>query len=202
MTIISLIPLLITLTIIIAIIKTKGKIRKICITLLAVIVLIPVSLVLLAPYMQKGKFFPTIGKISFLFSEPKDLWNPLGSAILDKNKKEYYFTVLHKYIGNHHIEILFSNNNVDPWDINRMDKLGIAVSFHNEQKELLAKKASCLGGFTGPRGNGLTCITYTLPEDLPINKDLIVKLEITGDIEKFISKYGNAKIIIKKSSDL
>ncbi|MBT8356436.1 MAG: hypothetical protein KJO61_01570 [Deltaproteobacteria bacterium] len=121
---------------------------------------------------------------------------------MDKNKKEYYFTVLHKYIGKHHIEILFSNNNVDPWDINRMDKLGIAVSFQNEQKELLAKKASCLGGFMGSRGNGLTCITYSLPEDLPINKELIVRLEITGDIEKFLNKYGNAKIIIKKSSDL
>ena len=202
MTIISLILLFIPLAIIIAIIKTQGKIRKICISFLTVIVLIPVSLVWLTPYMQQGKFFPTIGKISFLFSEPKDLWNPLFSVSLDKNKKDFFFTLLHKYIGNHHIEILFSNSNIDPWDINRKDKLGIAVSFQNEQKELFAKKATCLDGFMGPRGNGLTCIKYSLPDDLPINKALIVKLEITGDIEKFLNRYGNAKITIKKSSDL
>jgi len=74
---------------------------------------------LLTPYIQRGKIFPAIGKISFLFSEPKDLWNPLASAILDKNKKEYNFTFSHKYVGNHDIEIRFSDKNIDAWKINK-----------------------------------------------------------------------------------
>ena len=52
------------------------------------------------------------------------------------------------------------------------------------------------------RGSGLTFIRYSLPEDLPINKNLNAKIEITGNIDDFINKYGDAKIIIKKGSDL
>lgn len=201
MIITALILLLIPVTIIIVILKTKGKIRKILFSLLAIIILIPICLVLLTPYMQRGKIFPTIGKISFLFSEPKDLWNPLASATLDKNKKEYNFTFSHKYVGNHDIEIRFSDKNIDVWEINK-NELALTAIFQDGQKELLSKETTYVGGFSGLRGNGLTYIRYSLPDNLPINQKLNVKITVNGNIEKFINQYGDSKIIIKKGSDL
>ncbi len=52
------------------------------------------------------------------------------------------------------------------------------------------------------QGSGLTFIRYSLPEDLPINRKLNAKIEIMGNIEEFVNKYGDAKIIIKKGADL
>ncbi len=201
MIIITLVLLLIPGVIIIAVLKTKGKSRKILFLLPVIIILIPICLILITPYMQRGKIFPAIGKMSFPFFEPKDLWNPLASTTLDKNKKEYNFTFSHKYVGNHDIEIRFSNKNVDVWKINKKE-LELTAIFQDGKKQLLSKKTTYVSRFKGLRGNGFIYIRYSLPDDLPINQRLNVKITVNGDIEKFINKYGDSRIIIKKGSDL
>ena len=201
MIIIALILILIPVALIIASIKSKGKARKILLSILIIIILIPVTFILLIKPAQQGKILPRWGKISFLFSEPKDLWYPLAEDLLDKNKKEYSFTFTHKYVGNHDIEILFSDKSMDVGRIDKND-IRLTVTFYESTKLLFSKATSYVSWFKGLRGNGFTYIRYSLPEDLPINKELNAKIEITGNVEKFINKYGSAKIIIKKGSDL
>ncbi|MBW1849684.1 MAG: hypothetical protein JRJ27_21765 [Deltaproteobacteria bacterium] len=201
MSIIALILILIPVVLIIASIKSKGKARKILLSILIIIILIPVAFIILIKPAQQGKVLPQWGKLSFLFSEPKDLWNLLAEESLDKDKKEYNFTFTHKYVGNHSVEIIFSNKNIDVGKIDKND-IRLTVAFYEGTTLLFSKTTSYIGGFIGPRGKGLTYIRYSLPEDLPVHKKLNAKIEITGDIEEFINKHGSAKILIKKGSDL
>ncbi len=201
MTIILLIFILITAGLIIASVKTKGKTRKISVTLLVIVLLIPLCLILLINPSQQGKIFPGWGKISLLFSEPDDLWIPLARAPLNRNIHEYSFPLSHKYVGHYNIEILFSDKNINVWDIDKND-ISMSISFYDNESVLFSKTSSYVGGFKGSRGSGLTFIRYSLPEDLPINRKLNAEVEIIGNIDGFMNKYGDAKIIIKKGSDL
>jgi len=201
MTVILIIFILITAGLIVASIKTKGKTRKILLTLLLIVLLIPLSLILLIKPSQQGKIFPHWGKISLLFSEPDDLWIPLAQATLKRNMQEYVFPLSHKYVGHYNIEILFSDKNINVWAIDKSD-ISMSVSFYDNETVLFSKTSSYAGGFKGSRGSGLTFIRYSLPEDLPINKKLRAKIVIMGNIDDFMKKYGDAKIIIKKGSDL
>ncbi len=201
MAIILLIFILITAGLIVASIKTNGKTRKISLTFLVIILLIPLCLILLIKPAQQGKIFPRWGKISLLFSEPDDLWIPLAKATLNRNIHEYVFTLSHKYVGHYNIEILFSDKNINVWKIDKND-ISMFASFYDSETVLFSKTSTYAGGFKGLQGGGLTFIRYSLPEDLPINKNLNAKIEITGNIDDFMNKYGDAKIIIKKGSDL
>ena len=78
----------------------------------------------------------------------------------------------------------------------------MSASFCDNETILFSKTASYAAGFKGLRGSGLTFIRYSLPEDLPISRKLNAKIEITGNIDNFMNKYGDAQIIIKKGSDL
>jgi hypothetical protein len=201
MTIILLILISITAGLIIASIKTKGKTRKIFLTLSFIVLLIPLCLILLIKPSQQGKIFPRWGKISLLFSEPDDLWIPLAKAPLKRNIQEYVFPISHKYVGHYNIEILFSDENINVWEIDKSD-ISISVSFYDSETVLFSKTSSYVGCFNGSQGSGLTFIRYSLPEELPINRKLNAKIEIMGNIDDFMNEYGDAKIIIKKGSDL
>ena len=201
MIIIALILILIPIALIIASIKTTGTLRKIFLSILTIIVLIPVTLILLIKPAQQGKILPNWGKISFLFAEPKDLWYYLAEATLEKNKKEYNFKFSHKYVGNYEINILFSNKNIDTMGMAKND-LELTASFQDNKRMLFSKKSTQVSWFIGLRGNGLNYINYSLPEDAPINKQIDVKIILLGNIEEFINKYGNSKITIGKDSDL
>ncbi len=201
MTIILLILILIIAGLIAACIKTKGTTRKISLTLLCIVLLIPLCLILLIKPSQQGKIFPRWGKISLLFSEPADLWIPLVKAPLNKNIHEYVFPLSHTYVGHYNIEILFLEKKINVWKIDKSD-ISMSVSFYDSETLLFSKISSYVGGFKGSQGSGLTFIRYSLPEDLPINRKLNAEIEITGNINDFMSKYGDAQIVIKKGSDL
>ncbi len=128
MTIILLIFISIIADLIVASIKTKGNTRKISLTLLLIVLLIPLCLILLIKPSQQGKILPSWGKISLLFSEPDDLRIPLAKAALNRNLQEYVFPLSHKYVGHYNIEILFSDENIDVWKIDKND-IGMSVSF-------------------------------------------------------------------------
>ena len=201
MTIILLIFILITAGLIVASIKAKVKTRKVSLTLLVIVLLIPLCLISLVKPSQQGKIFPRWGKISLLFSEPDDLWIPLAKAPLKRNMQEYVFPLSHKYVGHYNIEILFSDKDINVWEIDKSD-ISMSVSFYDSETVLFSKTSTYAGGFKGSRGSGLTFIRYSLPEDLPVNRKLNAGIKIKGNIDDFMNKYGDAKLIIKKGSDL
>ncbi|MBI4651645.1 hypothetical protein HY745_10250 [Candidatus Desantisbacteria bacterium] len=192
---------LILIILIVVSIKSTGNIKLVFLSISTLAIIVPIALILSIKPAQQGKILPQWGKISLLFFEPKDLWEPLAQASLEQNKKEYNFVFSHKYVGNHDIEIVLSRPEIDIWKIEK-NGLSLTVSIYNETNKIFSKTTSYVGAFKGLRGSGLTYLSYSLPEDLPINKELKVKIEITGNIENFINQYGSAKLIIKKSSDI
>jgi len=201
MTVITFILALISVVLIISVLKSKGTQRKILLVITTIFFLIPIILIFLVKPAQQGKIFPQYGKLSLLFYEPKDLWKPLAAANLERNKKVYTFNLSHKYVGNYTIQILFSDQRRNILEIDKRD-FSITVIFYDQGKILFSKASSNVGIFKGLNGSGLIYLRYSIPEDLPINKKVRTKIVMTGNIDDFINKYGDGKIVIKKGSDL
>ena len=186
---------------IIATIKSKGTKKKILASILTFILITPIILGILIKPAQKGLIFPAFGKLSLLFCEPKDLWSPIAEEVITKQKRNYEFTITHKYVGNYNVSIIFANNEIDIWKIKK-DNISFTVKFNDKSKQLLLKETTFVGAFKGLCGNGLSYIKYSLPEELPINKELNLTIEIKGNLEDFVTKYGTSRVVIRKGSDL
>ncbi len=199
MVVISLIIGLIYIGLMIALLKSKKGVKKVILGILVCLLLIPASLLVLVKPAQKGVVFPGWGKLSLLMFEPADLWEPLSERSLIYN--EYAFQVFHKYVGNYNISILFDDKDIDAWKVETND-LSMSIYFYLSNQEIFTKSSEFIGAFKGRNGSGLSYIRYSLPDDLPLGQTLQARLVISGDIKEFINKYGSAKIIIKKGSDL
>ena len=200
MILIFFVSVIIFVFLVIVAIKTKGKVKKMALSVIALFILISAVFLVLVRPAQQGKIFPVLGNISLLLFEPQDLWTPLAEEILN-NKTEYNFSFRHKYVGNHSIEILFSNKEIDPWKIDTED-LGISVKFYKNSDLIFSKSNNYVGAFLGLRGKGLTYLQYSVPDNVPISQELNVTINVIGNIKDFLKKYGDAKIIIRKGSDL
>lgn len=197
----ALLPIFFVTALVVVVIKSKGVIKRIAIALLTLTLLTPIVLTVLVKPAQKGLVFPTFGQLSLLFSEPDDLWIPLATETIDTKKSHYEFNITHKYVGNHVVKILFADEEIDPWGI-KTDDLSLTIRFYRDSEEILSKQSSFVGGFKGLRGNGLMYIDYHLPTELPVNEQLKATVEIKGNLEEFITKFGDSEIQISKGSDL
>jgi len=193
--------ILIYYVLVMAVIKSKGRLRKVFSSILLIIILIPVTFILLIKPAQQGKVCPKWGKISLLFCEPEDLWHPLAETSLRPEQAEYNFHFSHKYVGNHNVQIRFSNKDINVMKADKND-LCLTIFFYDKNKIVFTKTTTYVGSYKSPSGSGFRYIKYSLPENLPVAKELNVKIEISGNIEKFINKYGKTEIVIRKGSDL
>lgn len=201
MILISFIVAILFASLVIAAIKSKGKVKKMILVVIILFFLVSAVFLVLVRPAQQGKILPEWGKISLLLFEPQDLWTPLAEEPLNSNKSQYRFSLSHKYVGNHNIEILFSNKEIDPWRIDEND-LNISVEIYRNSELFFSKKTVYVSAFLGLRGRGLTYLQYSVPDNVPISQELNVTVNVIGNIKDFLKKYGNAKIIIKKGSDL
>lgn len=201
MTIIVLILILIPIALIIATVKSKGKVRGAFLGLLTIVILTPIILLLLLKPAREGKILPGWGKLSLLMAEPVDLWIPLAEAPLQTNQSEYYFKYSHKYVGRHNIQIIFSNSDLDVWKIEK-DDLTLTLEIIDSGNVVFKKETKDAFRFKGLRGNGLSYIKYSASNDLPVGVELDAKVTVKGDIGNFVQKFGSAKLVIKKGSDL
>lgn len=201
MILISFIVAIIFAFLVISTIKSKGKVKKMILFVIILFFLVPAVLLFLVRPAQQGKIFPEWGKISLLLFEPQDLWTPLAEEPLNSNKSQYDFSFSHKYVGNHNIEIILLDKEIDPWKIDRND-LNISVLFYKNQELLFSKSSTYGNAFKGLRGGGLTYLQYSVPDNVPIGQKLDVSIKAIGNMDNFVKKYGTAKIVIRKGSDL
>ncbi len=182
---------------------TKSWVRKISITLTVLFVVIPLCFILfLAIFktqVQRGKILPSFGPLLSLVSPPEDLWVPIASTALELNKIEYNFNLSHKYVGNHDVGI----------SVQKMQGIGsigndliMDFSLKHHDNISLSKTTQSIGTFWGRKDCGLRFLTYQVPDIVPVDKPIKAKVIIRGNIEEFISSYGEATLYIKKGSDL
>ncbi len=104
------------------------------------------------------------------------------------------------YVGNHAL-IILSKKISDDGHLNHTD-ISFKVSVYDGHQELLKrvqKGFSCFGG-SGESRNII--VWYKVPIDLPVKNELEAKVELDGNLEKFLADHRSAKFIIKKMSDL
>jgi hypothetical protein len=180
--------------------KSSGILRGVFLSILSIIVIIPIGLILLITPAQRGKIWPAWGQASLIFFPPKDLFKPIAEAPLEKNKNQYNFIFSHNYVGYHYINIVFSNNHKIDIFKDKSDLI-VTISVYDGKKEVFSKTASEISPFRGLNDSGFWYLSYLVPENLPIDKELNAKITVVGNIESFINEYGNAKIVIQKGSD-
>ncbi len=69
-------------------------------------------------------------------------------------------------------------------------------------KDILTQTSQKGLPYWGREKSGLIFIFYSVPRDLPANKQLTATIIVKGDIETFIKKYGATQIVIRKGSDV
>lgn len=204
MLIIFTIYLLLIISLTIAVFTAKKSRHKTFLLITTVIVITPLACILLLgafkSQIQQGKFFPKLGTLLLLIAPPDDIWTPLGASILEPNKQEYSFEIIHKYVGNHNVLISFKK-------LKSMEKAAdnnFAVSFTIEKdgKSILSKSSKQNSYYWGKTTSGIIFIRYKVPDEVPINSHLKATVLIDGNIKRFLDKYGETKLVIKKGSDL
>ena len=181
--------------------KAVGVLKKIIVGLLFVIIVATLSFYFVMTPAQQGELLPMLGKLSLLIDEPEDLWVPLDQVKLSSRRDSYTLIVHHTYVGNHSVEIVFSNPEIDPFNIPK-DSLSMTVKFDSHDGVLFSASSGYVGAFNGANGNGLSFIKYSVSDDVPIAKTIRAKVAVEGDLKDFIKKYGSATLRIKKTSDL
>ncbi len=194
-------PIIILL--VIAFLFTKKALRRIAGLLIVLFFILPLSLVIFLgifkDQIQQGKILPKIGPLLLLISEPKDLWKPLASNIISKDRQEYEFFITHKYVGNHDMVISFKR--LEPMEIAEHN-LKIRLTVEKDGKILYDRMTQKAISYWGKEDSELMFQRYEVPEDLPVNTLLKAKVYIEGDIGDFIKRYGPTKIVLKKGSDI
>jgi len=181
---------------------TKKIMRWIFASLFGIIFVLPLLLVcflgVFKDKIQRGKMLPGFGEVLLLVSPPKDLFEPLAMQEISPNQQEYDFVIKHKYVGNHVIDISVGR-------LGSMDKLKndfkVRCIVQKDGQVLYDETLDKGWSYWGGSSDGLTFQRYRVPQDLPIDTLLKVKVIIEGDLNSFVSDYGPTKLIIRKGSD-
>ena len=172
--------------------------------ILLAIVLTPVLIAVLAFILktpiQKGYFFSEFGILLNLIYPPKDLFYPLAATKLDPNQTDYTFNFKHKYIGNHQLEISFPRVGVVKYPPEKFE-VNMIVTNPNDKKVLLTRKGNSSSVYLGAQKEGIVLITYSVPSELPIRKELTATVQLKGPIDSLLQRTGPAELTLTHGSD-
>lgn len=182
---------------------TRPALRKMFISLAVVLVLLPVCtivfLIVFKTKIQQGKIFPSIGPLLLLVAPPTDLWKPLGKSMLSDAQFRYKFDVIHKYAGNHTIDI--SIKRLDSYEKLSSD-LSVQLDLYQSDNIIYSRKDDSISSYWGSNSSGLLFVRYKVPQDAPVSVPLKAVITVKGDLKTFLSRYGPAQILLRKCSDL
>jgi len=151
--------------------------------------------------LQRGEMLAdtSIGPLLNLISPPSDLYLPLASIALDPEISEYTLRFSHKYPGNHALMVA-SPRPLKEESPSYAD-ISVSMAVFDGQKELLGMASDKAGQFWGREDYGAFLVSYKVPRDLPISRELTAKVKISGDLGGFLERRGNTVLKIQKFSD-
>jgi len=141
-----------------------------------------------------------------MFNPPKDLFVDLynGPVVIEKDKV-VSFDLNHKYPGRHQVGLYLSKMTSEHYSDGNpgKTKFRIDLRFTEDNEVILRKELGAeITPFIGKESNGVILMVYKVPEDLPLKKSLHVTAKIVEADDEFNSEFGEAKLFIKKMSDL
>ena len=184
----------------------KFKIKKTLTYSISLFLGIPVLVVfliyLLKSPLQQGEIPPLndLGILLNFFVPPEDLYTPLASTELIAGTRKYNLKFTNKYVGNHGVVI--SSPRQEKYDFSAKSEVSLSVKIFENSKIISDKQSeSTLSQFFGRVEYGFFFITYHVPDDLPVGKELSAVINISGDLESFLKKRGTGYLRVKKFSD-
>ena len=177
------------------------------------VIIIIVVVVLLLPLMSLVIFNSAImrsdtpgvlkGAVQLLWP-PKDLHEPLAIETLafSAAKAESILVYRHKYNGRHEIALLFEKLDQTLYQKTHQPNWLSSVVCSSDGDLVLALESTTASPFLGKMGNGFSVLTYQVPNDVPLDKDLECRFSVSGVDKEFIGKYGPARLYVRKTSDL
>ena len=172
--------------------------RRFFLIFIALALIVVVAFIAEKQRIQQGRFLPGLSSLFRLAFPPDDLWTPLASTSLDSSKTKYEFTFHHKYSGQHEIDIVFPKTGKTSVP---QHNLSLLVSIASRESAPFHRSSSRISSFDGISEDGLSFITYSVPDDVPVLEQVVATITLKGDIRHFLDQYGNAQLIIRKASD-
>ncbi len=157
---------------------------------------------LLKSPLQQGKITPLVdlGILLNFFIPPEDLYIPLASTELIAETKIYNLKFKNIYVGNH--AIVISSPRQEKLDFSAKSEISLSVKIFENSKIISDKQSeSTVSQFFGREEYGFFYITYDVPDDLPVSKELSAVINISGDLDSFLEKRGTGYLRVKKFSD-
>jgi hypothetical protein len=183
----------------------RAKKNNILLAIPAALIGIPAILVglllLFKEPLQRGEMLAdtSIGPLLNLISPPSDLYLPLATITLDPEIPEYTLTFSHQYPGNHALMVA-SPRPLKEKSPSYAD-ISVSMAVFDGQKELSGMASDKVGQFWGREDYGAFLVSYKVPRDLPISRELTAKIKISGDLRGFLERRGNTVLKIQKFSD-
>lgn len=135
-----------------------------------------------------------------LFFTPVGFYRPIAYQAVEDESTEYLLKVVHSYPGNYVVEVHAPTSSGT--GVSYQVEFEAEVEVRTEKTELLRKTPRQESPqFWKHKGGGITLLRYRVPEQVPRNELVQVKVAITGNIGGFNRKYGTPVLLIAKSSD-
>ena len=159
-------------------------------------------------YAEEGGLMKNVKSFRNWVSPPKDYYVPLVKEDLNISTRGMInkISFKNKYEGNHSLGIFLEHFTDDlyyvPLSKRYKTKLKVEISFYNQGTLLLTKHLEDIyEPFIGDFGSGFALFTYKVPQDLPLNTDLILQISILESDKHLFDTYGPTKLYIRKISD-
>jgi hypothetical protein len=157
------------------------------------------SLYLLRTPIQQGKFLSDFGPLLSWAFPAKDLYIPLAEGSLKEYKDTYLFKVSHKYLGRHAVLIEIPSKDQPDWATE--DSLSLSVEISEDNHTIFQGSSDQGSPYMGMDKYGYYYVGYKVPENVPVAKELTIQIKVEKDINEFLNKHNDAKLVVKKMSD-
>lgn len=180
--------------------------KKLSFLLISIIVIIVVGIPIydiVAFYNNKSLISPINEFIYQLAFPSHKYWEPIVKIPLTNDVLRTAVSHIHR--GKYDVDVWIPERMKDFTEIKEDIKIKCTFEKNNET---IFKCCSCDGYkhfWTWSRGedggSNETYCYYHVPEDVPRNEKLSIKIKVSGDVEKFLHEYPNAYVVFRKGTD-
>lgn len=183
------------------------ELQKKTLFILGTLVIIPAVFVgpfCLNRFVLRHRFCGVLQMLVAAVRPPTDLWRCLGRQRIDITRSGAVSELIYsnRYTGNHTIGLCFQRTRNGFLESHRVIPLKMHLTFLVDGKEVFSR--SCerkYSPFYGKECEGFDLVWYRCPEDLPLDKPVMLRVMILEPDTEMGSHCGNATVEAWKSSD-
>lgn len=145
----------------------------------------------------------TATPIGYLLFPPSDLYTPLVLKELNLSRKGAVIEeeFINKYKGSYDLGIYVNNRLESDAKLNCQLNITISNNSGVVLENILEEQVFIFWGWEQGKG-GVALLIYEAPRDLPLNENLMIRVEVLEPDLEFSKKYGPSSFFVRKMSDI